>query len=751
MARVVAWYLPQYHPIPENDAWWGRGFTDWANVAKARPRFPGHRQPQLPSELGFYDLRLPEVRAAQADLARAHGIAAFCYYHYWFGGRQLLERPFAEVLASRAPDFPFCLCWANENWTRAWDGLEQDVLLAQRYGEDDDRRHVRWLATAFRDPRYLRVDGRPLFLVYRVSALPDPRRTAAVWREEARRLGVDDPFLCTVESLRYDRVDPAAIGFDAAVDFQPDWLALGEPDRRLANDTLVFDYGTVVDRMRARPEPSYRRFGGVMTGWDNSARRERNAVIVHGATPERYERWLRDVIARADASGPDTPVFVNAWNEWAEGAHLEPCTRFGRAFLEATRAALAPPAAAPRSAPVDAVSSMPAEETAAEPARAPRVSVAIPTYQGARFLGAAIASVLAQTLDDFELLVVDDCSTDETEAVVRSFADRRVTYRRNPARLGLAANWNRCLALARAPYVTVFHQDDVMHAENLARKVAFLDAHPSAGMVHSSVRQIGPNGELLSSWWYREPRPEDEGLRPGRDWFFTLLRGVNEVCCPSVLWRRAWYARLGGFDERLPFTADWEMWMRLALAADVGYLATALVDYRRHDGNETEKFLGVRELEHGLLAKRLVLEKCADRIDDVAALRAEVVGRHRERALAEAARRYRGGDVAGARPFLVFAASLRTDDLADDGDTWLVELVDGLVGSGALRRGGDGMAGAVRGTALHAEALRAAYPRDLAEHVGFRRLAKAVLVKISNAPGGRWLRSFEGLVARLFR
>jgi lipopolysaccharide biosynthesis protein len=356
MVRPIAFYLPQFHPTSENDAWWGKGFTEWTNVAQARPLFRGHHQPHIPADLGFYDLRLPETRQAQADLARRYGIYGFCYYHYWFNGRLLLERPFREVLESGRPDLPFCLCWANEDWTRAWDGRSGEYLIRQSYSDADDRAHLRWLAPALADPRYIRVDGRPLFLVYRALKLPDPRRTAAVWREEARALGLGEIYLARVEGLSAERGDPADLGFDAAIEFQPDWTQLARPLRRdplrralwklgllrsAYQEHQIHDYAAVVERMLRRPPAPYKRFPCVTPAWDNSARRRRGATVLRGSTPALYRRWLERVLADWRPSGPgEDLLFINAWNEWAEGAHLEPCLRWGHAYLEATRDAL---------------------------------------------------------------------------------------------------------------------------------------------------------------------------------------------------------------------------------------------------------------------------------------------------------------------------------------------------------------------------------------------------------------------------
>jgi len=344
--RIIAFYLPQFHPIPENDRWWGAGFTEWTNVTRARPLYRGHYQPHLPADLGFYDLRLPEIREAQAQMAAEFGLSGFCYFHYWFNGKRLLQRPFDEVRASGSPQFPFCLCWANEPWTRRWDAQEHHILMPQTYSAGDDLSHIRWLLSAFEDPRYIRVEGKPLFLVYRASHLPDPARTVDLWRAEARKAGVGELFLCTVDGS-FERLDPLKAGFDAAVEFQPNLLFYQRLGTRLwlrflrkAFGRPLLTYSELVRRALSEPDPPYRRFRCVTPSWDNTPRRGRGAFVLHGSTPTAYERWLKTALVRSCPTGDgERIVFVNAWNEWAEGNHLEPCQKWGRAYLEATRTA----------------------------------------------------------------------------------------------------------------------------------------------------------------------------------------------------------------------------------------------------------------------------------------------------------------------------------------------------------------------------------------------------------------------------
>jgi len=354
--KAIAFYLPQYHPIPENDGWWGSGFTEWRNVTRAHPLFANHYQPHLPADLGFYDLRVPEVRQQQADLAREYGIEGFCYYHYWFDGNQLLERPVVETLETGEPDFPFCLCWANENWTRRWDGMDQEVLIGQRYSPSDDLAHIQAILPYFRDPRYIRIQNKPLFLVYRSSQLPDPRATTTLWRQQAHANGLEGLYLVKVESFPTERQRlPELDGFDAALDFQPDWgslptkmqphwywrlfnkLGLSPPHPYHTNNVL--QYNEVVAAMLARPTVDYPRIPCLVPSWDNTARRRNNgATILHNSTPEAYGHWLRSVMNDRHTLNrlPEPLLFINAWNEWGEGNHLEPCLKWGHQYLEQT-------------------------------------------------------------------------------------------------------------------------------------------------------------------------------------------------------------------------------------------------------------------------------------------------------------------------------------------------------------------------------------------------------------------------------
>lgn len=364
-AKLIAFYLPQFHPIPENDLWWGEGFTEWTNVTRARPQFKGHYQPQLPTELGFYDLRDPEVLARQATLARQYGIYGFCFHYYWFDGRRVLERPLEDLLDRAEPDLPFCCSWANENWTRRWDGLEHEVLLRQGYEGNWAERFIRDLFPVLADRRYLRVEGAVPLLVYRVDQLPDAPRVAELWREIAQREAGFELHLAAIQSFGID--DPRPYGFDAAVEFPPHPFGRRAGTARVRRLKHGFrgaieDYDELVRVLLAKPWPDYRWYRGLMPSWDNTARRGANAYIAAHSSPEAYGRWLAALVSEALArgDGQEPLLFINAWNEWAEGTHLEPDDRYGREWLEATlRARSATQPTAARTAAVSTSSNYP--------------------------------------------------------------------------------------------------------------------------------------------------------------------------------------------------------------------------------------------------------------------------------------------------------------------------------------------------------------------------------------------------------
>lgn len=343
--RLIAFFLPQYHPIVENDQWWGKGFTEWTNVSKAQPNFVGHYQPRVPADLGYYDLRLIEVMQQQAELAQRYGVHGFCYYYYWFDGHRLLERPVEQLLLSDEPKLPFCLCWANENWTRRWDGQEHEVLMAQSHTVDDDKAVINDLIRFFKDARYIKIDGRPLLLIYRVTLFPNFAETAARWRTICREQGIGEIYIAMVESfdLVHSNTHPSTFGCDAAVEFPPQGLAEQKaPSGEILNPNFagsVADYRDLAVRYATREAPAYTRFKGVMPGWDNTARRQGNSFCFEHATPGAFQGWLEETIdeTRKQHFGDERLVFVNAWNEWAEGAYLEPDRRFGHTYLEAVR------------------------------------------------------------------------------------------------------------------------------------------------------------------------------------------------------------------------------------------------------------------------------------------------------------------------------------------------------------------------------------------------------------------------------
>ncbi|MBN2172748.1 MAG: glycoside hydrolase family 99-like domain-containing protein [Bacteroidales bacterium] len=352
-AIILAHYLPQFHPIPENDDWWGKGFTEWTNTVKAKPLFRGHHQPNLPADLGFYDLRVPEVREQQAELAQNHGITGFAYWHYWFGeGKQLLERPFQEVLESGGPGFPFCLGWANESWTGIWHGLSEKILIEQRYpGEADYIAHFNHILRAFQDNRYIKIDNKPLFLVHIPHMLPDALGFTQLWNKLAIQHGFDGIYFIGTHYIDWDHKQD---GFDdKSVHPLPQYVDMFEriKQRKRKNDLLndlsgrlkkTYHYKDLIRSYDTEWLMSKDFVPSVLPNWDNTPRAGKNGWVIHGSTPDLFLEHFTKVLqfVMAHDQNKHHIILLKSWNEWAEGNYLEPDRRFGKRYLEAIRDAL---------------------------------------------------------------------------------------------------------------------------------------------------------------------------------------------------------------------------------------------------------------------------------------------------------------------------------------------------------------------------------------------------------------------------
>lgn len=351
VARAVALYLPQFHPVVEIDQWWEPGFTEWTNVAKARPLFFGHRQPRLPADLGFYDLRIPEVREAQADMAQAAGIEAFCYWHYWFGhGVRMLDLPFREVLRTGSPSISFCLGWANESWTGTWVGQPSRILIEQTYpGVTDLRSHFDSLLPAFEDSRYMRVNGRPVFHVYRPVALPDPAQFVDLWQRWAKDAGLDGLYLVAGSSGGYR--EARQHGFDAT--WRSDLLIKHSPRRdfltrlrhSIFHQPLVYRYSDEPALWPSDSPESSHLQPCIFPNWDTTPRSGRRGMVLTGATPEKFRIHVQAAVQRvSDRPAEERLIWINSWNEWAEGNYLEPDSEYGQQRLRVLAEELLPPA-----------------------------------------------------------------------------------------------------------------------------------------------------------------------------------------------------------------------------------------------------------------------------------------------------------------------------------------------------------------------------------------------------------------------
>ena len=613
--RLIAFYLPQFHPIPENDINWGKGFTEWTNTSRALPAFPGHYQPRTPGELGYYDLRNPEIQHRQMMMAKAHGISAFCYHHYWFSGKTVLRRPIDTHLADPTLDLPFCINWANEPWTACWDGhRESGVLLDQAHSPEDDLAFIRDIEPFLRDERYIRVEGKPLLSVYRPTLFPDMRATLDRWQNYCVKEGIGELFIAMVQSFEND--DPRLFGFDAAIEFPPHNVVRkpAEPSY-FFNGTAhpqVWSYAAMARGSMDRCPPGYDWFRGLTLCWDNTPRKSQGWVF-QDCDPGRYGEWLESHCRYAIAHLPPDRrlIFINAWNEWAEGTYLEPDQHFGYAFLNRTGEVLArverepvvqstPPTISPFPVHSPVALALPEYVEARHGRTArdwltqhfarfglpymademhhpapteqeiaawmtdlgnavsrrtnaigdePKVSILLPVFNQVRFTLSCLISLFThESRYPFEVLIGDDVSSDATPLLGQQYL-HGVRYFCHHSNLGFLKNCNALAAEAKGSYLVLLNNDTVILPGWLDNLIDTLERNPAIGLVGSKL--VYPDGRLQeagSLMWDDASGLNWGNLCDPQDPEFNYQRDVDYCSGASIALATALWKTLGGFD-----------------------------------------------------------------------------------------------------------------------------------------------------------------------------------------------------------
>ena len=513
---LLAFYLPQFHPIPENDDFWGKGFTEWRQLPRGIPRFPGHYQPRIPRDLGFYNLTNVDDMRAQVKMAKAAAVNAFGFYYYWFNRQRVLERPLELLLASDI-NMPFLIIWANENWTRTWDGSESEVLLGQDYKPEDEEALLADLARHFVDPRYVRIDNRPLFIIYNPKNIPEAGHTIARWRSKLSKNFSVEPLIFMAQT--FGENDPESYGIDGAMEFPPHKLSNKLPGRptpdAYSKDFAgrVIAYDDFVSASLDDKDADFPLIKTVVPSWDNDARRPNRGLTLEGLAPSKYEAWLKELISRAIESPIlNTPIVaINAWNEWAESAYLEPDVHYGSAFLNATARAYV--------AAVNEHTARPPLEAGVRNRKA--VSVIFPNYNHARYLPERIMSVVRQTLPPDEIIFLDDCSSDDSVNVARELlAASNIPHQIivNTENSGCVfRQWIKGMSLARNDLIWIAETDD-------SADPTFLQ-HVTAGFSRDDV--MASFGRILCIDQHGESRNDlDTYLNGLRDFSWNVSKVV---------------------------------------------------------------------------------------------------------------------------------------------------------------------------------------------------------------------------------
>jgi len=690
-AKAIAFYLPQFYAFEENDLWWGKGFTEWRNVSRGAPRFAGHYQPRIPRDLGFYTLNDAEVLRQQCELARINGVEAFCFYYYWFDGKRLMDKPLDMFIEQAMPQ-DFCIMWANENWTRTWDGFDSEVLIEQSYRQADEEAFIADTARYMANPRYLRVNERPLFILYRPGLLPNAKETLARWRSKwAELLGIE-PWILMVQG--FDDMDPREYALDGAVEFPPHKVSVDTTD--INSELTIFDpefaghvrrYEDVIRNSLSEDCPPFPLIKTVSPHWDNDARREGRGLTLHGSTPDLYRQWLEGAIDHAVANpfAGESLVFINAWNEWAEGAYLEPDVHYGHAYLNATQSALHGLAQAKERFSVllagkkaeqsgsaqhllelatvlkqqfglhvvifletggellpdyqalthtvvldeigpactssllahheldgallmcasDGLSPILKENgvpelilSGVEPApnqafdeyafgllqhlnpELKQISVVVPNYNYAQYMDSRLNSIFEQRYPVFEIILLDDCSTDHSLATINSIvalSGRMIRIEPNTQNSGnVFRQWRKGLELIRGEHCWIAEADDLCAPSFLTQSASAFTKNTAMSFCDSV--QIDTDGSVLANSYDYYLRRIDQHLfaadfsMNGDDFARKALSVMNVI-----------------LNESYSLVGDWRLYLDVLAApeAEIAWCAESLNTHRRHSQSVT--------------------------------------------------------------------------------------------------------------------------------------------------------------------
>ncbi len=584
LVKTVAFYLPQFHPIPENNEWWGNGFTEWKNVVTAKPLFQEHYQPHLPYDLGFYDLRVPEVMAGQVRMAKEFGIHGFCFYYYWFDGKRLLEKPLDMFLEHKEWDINFCVCWANENWTRRWDGRDDDILIAQNHSPEDDLRVIADISKYTRDPRYIRINGKPLLIIYRADIFPDIKTSIVRWREYYLEQFNEE--LCMAMVQTFGLNDPDEFGFDYAIEFPPLNISPDDITSKIKTENFfgkILDTGKMIkNTVNKLRRVDYNMFRGVMLMWDNTARKGNHSHVYLNNPPGVYRDWLmeacNDTMYNSNRGG-DNLVFINAWNEWAEGAHLEPDKKYGYSYLNATKSVLAE-----------------INET-----NFPMISVIVPNYNHAKYLRQRLDSVYGQTYRNIEIILLDDASTDSSLEILEEYYNKYKSITRllvNEHNVGnVFSQWMKGMSEATGDLIWIAESDDYCDL-NFLKTLSPFFTDEAVCLTYSKILFVDEKGNTHSRSFddYVEIIDDTKWKNSYKETSSSEVRaalGIKNTIpnVSSVLFRKPEEIELFHNKEWLDMRicGDWIFYLNILRGGKIAYSIDTMSYYRIHDDNSSIK------------------------------------------------------------------------------------------------------------------------------------------------------------------